>query len=72
MTPSEIKTARASFGLSQAAFADIIGVNPRTIRRWESGETVIPWRSELIVFIISDMDGAGRVEFIKSSRSPKP
>ena len=66
MTPSEIKTARASFGLSQAAFADIIGVNPRTIRRWESGETVIPWRSELIFFIISDMDGADRVEFIKS------
>jgi DNA-binding transcriptional regulator YiaG len=66
MTPSEIKAARTSFGLSQSAFADLIGVNPRTIRRWESGETVIPWRSELIVFIISNMDGAGRVEFIKS------
>ena len=33
-----VKTARAISGYSQEKFGDIIGVDARTVRRWESGE----------------------------------
>nr|DAE63228.1 MAG TPA: putative transcriptional regulator [Caudoviricetes sp.] len=38
MTPAEqIKSIRASTGLSQAKFAEIFGIQSRTLERWESG-----------------------------------
>lgn len=38
---NRIKELRKQCGLSQKAFADIVGVNVRTIQKWESGETAI-------------------------------
>lgn len=38
MTPAEqIKSIRASTGMSQAKFAEIFGIQSRTLERWESG-----------------------------------
>ena len=38
MTPAEqIKSIRASTGLSQAKFAETFGIQSRTLERWESG-----------------------------------
>lgn len=34
-----IRRARESAGLSREQLAELIGVNPRSVRRWESGET---------------------------------
>ena len=37
MTPSQIKQARKALGLSTGGFARALGVDPRTVRRWEDG-----------------------------------
>lgn len=43
MTPAELRAARESLGLSQAAFAAAVQVESgRTVRRWEAGERDIP------------------------------
>ena len=34
-----VSDARARLRISQAALARLIGVNPRTVARWEAGET---------------------------------
>lgn len=42
MTSTELHTIRTSHGLSLADAAHILGVNERTVRRWESGTSPIP------------------------------
>jgi len=43
LTPSDFRAARVTLGLSARAMAEALGgVNPRTIRRWESGDRAIP------------------------------
>jgi predicted transcriptional regulator len=34
----DIKKEREGLLLTQKAFAKLVGVNPRTVRRWESGD----------------------------------
>ena len=34
MQASDLRAALSEIGISQAAFADLAGVNPRTVRRW--------------------------------------
>ena len=36
MTPEEFKQTRQELGLSASKLADILGVDPRTVRRWEA------------------------------------
>ena len=38
MTPDKVREARREIGLSQAAFADLIGVSPRAVKYWERGQ----------------------------------
>jgi DNA-binding transcriptional regulator YiaG len=40
-TQDEIVAARNSLVMTQAAFADALGVNARTVQKWELGETKI-------------------------------
>ena len=42
MTSTELHAIRTSHGLSLADTAHILGVNERTVRRWESGTSPIP------------------------------
>ena len=49
MTPKEFREARHSLGLSQAKIAGELGVNVRTIKRWEAGDTNIPKTVELAI-----------------------
>lgn len=46
MTPDELKTARTTLGLTQAQFAQVLGLDgvhsARTVRRWEDAERDIP------------------------------
>jgi putative transcriptional regulator len=35
--PSEVSEARQSSGLSQAEFADALGISKRTLQEWEQG-----------------------------------
>lgn len=42
MTPSEIRDLRQSLGLTQAKFAEQLGVSFATLNRWENGRTPSP------------------------------
>ena len=42
MTPQEIRAVRERMALSSNAFAALLGVEGRTVRRWEDGTRDIP------------------------------
>lgn len=42
MTPAQFRAALAALGLSQVGAAHLLGYDPRTARRWASGELVVP------------------------------
>ena len=42
MTPEEFRAARERLGLSVGALARRLGVNVRTVRRWQNGHHNIP------------------------------
>lgn len=41
-TPADLKAARELCGLSQQALADLLGVNKRSVKRWERGDNPAP------------------------------
>ena len=41
MTKEELRSALYTLGLNQSEFARLIGVEPRQVRRWVAGDTVI-------------------------------
>lgn len=42
MSPDELRTALSRLSLSQSAAARTLGIDPRTMRRYVSGELPIP------------------------------
>jgi transcriptional regulator with XRE-family HTH domain len=38
--PAQVRFARLRLGLTQAQFAELLGVNPSTVLRWEQGRTM--------------------------------
>ena len=42
MTPSEFTAAREALHLSQRALAEVLGVHPNVVNRWERGGAKIP------------------------------
>jgi DNA-binding transcriptional regulator YiaG len=42
MTPNEYRQAIAALNLTQVGAATLLGVSPRTSRRWALGESEIP------------------------------
>ncbi len=38
MTPAEIRSIREHLGLSQEEFADVLNIDVRSVRRWETGQ----------------------------------
>lgn len=60
MTPTELKYARERMGISQDGLAKIIGIHPRTLRRYETGYYVIPKTVGLLVgYLLKDIDTEG-------------
>ena len=49
MTPPALKSARRALGLSARGMAVAVGVNPRTVRRWEAGDSRIPAAVSILV-----------------------
>jgi transcriptional regulator with XRE-family HTH domain len=49
MSPQEYRDALAALGLTQAAAAKLLGVDPRTSRRWALGERKIPKLVEIVL-----------------------
>lgn len=57
MTATELKTAREKIGLSQEGLAKMLGIHPRTVRRYETGYYVIPKTVVLLVgYLLKDID----------------
>lgn len=53
MTPSQLKQARQSLGLTQAAMAKAMGIGTRKWERWEGGHSPIsPEGARLIDLLI--------------------
>lgn len=42
MTPQQFRTVITKIGLSQVQAAHVLGVTPRTARRWALGEVKVP------------------------------
>ncbi len=60
MTPEQIRKARKTLGLTQAEFAEKLGLGAhggRTVRRWEAGERTITRRTELMVRVLLEEEG---------------
>ncbi len=54
MKPDELKSIRASLGLSQRALAAAIGVTVGTVSVWERGQYEIPQASSLAIRMIAE------------------
>ena len=55
MTPEKFKEIREMLGWSQAQMADYLGINYRTVGRWELGRTRIPHMAALLVLALGVM-----------------
>jgi|DEB0MinimDraft_6_1074348.scaffolds.fasta_scaffold65997_4 DNA-binding transcriptional regulator YiaG len=50
--PDDIYDARTALGMTQKQFAGHVGVDMRTVRRWENGEVPIPkWMTRMLLFM---------------------
>lgn len=49
MTSYELRDAVASLGLTQAQTAEAVGVSPRTMRAWLSGDAAVPQSAAIVI-----------------------
>ena len=42
MKGKELKTRRAALGMTQVELAEVLGVQPNTVARWENGVLAVP------------------------------
>lgn len=49
MTPDELRARLAALGMSGAALARALRVDPRTVRRWEAGEVDVPYSVQMLL-----------------------
>ena len=59
MTPAEYRKAIAELGLSPTEAGDFLTNNPRTSRRWASGESRVPKAVSMLLWLMLDLRGAG-------------
>ena len=58
MTGAEMAVRRHLIGLTPDELADVLDVNPRTVRSWESGRDLIPARIlDEMVALVRELDG---------------
>lgn len=69
MEPKEFKQIRNLIGLTQSALAYEMGVDLRTVRRWEAGEVTIPGPVELLMrtWATNEEHGMSRICFVTYS-----
>ena len=58
MTPDQYRSAIAALGLSQAEAGCFLTNNPRTSRRWASGESRVPKAVSMLLWLMLDLRGA--------------
>ena len=61
MTPTELRTIRATLGLSAEAMASLLQVQSgRTVRRWEAGEREVPGPVAVILTALRESQAVRR------------
>lgn len=70
MQPSDIRVTREKYGLSQTAFARILGLGDKTITRYENGSIADAAQNNLIMLVQQPSDFAQLLEKNKSKISP--
>jgi len=58
MTPAELRVVREWLGLTGEALGALIGVQDRTVRRWEAGQDRVPEGARLDIERLEDMAAA--------------
>ena len=54
MTPTDIRQARATLGLTQARAAALFGVDHRTWVKWEGAEREMPQPAQRLLILVSE------------------
>jgi transcriptional regulator with XRE-family HTH domain len=71
-----IKRLRKSAQLTQATVAAMVGIDPRTLRRWENGEAEAPLMYRMLMTAASELtvddDSAGAALSALSERARQP
>lgn len=49
-----VKSVRASLNLTQKAFANVLGVSPRTVEAWETGKTTPTPTAKKLIYLIQE------------------
>ena len=62
MTPDQTRAARDALGLTQAQLASVLGLGPRIVRAWESGERNPSPTAALAVALMLYVNGVLRNE----------
>jgi HTH-type transcriptional regulator/antitoxin MqsA len=57
LAPGEIESIRAQYGLSQAAFEQLIHAGPKTVTRWERGSVAPNGTADTLLRILRDEPG---------------
>lgn len=57
LAPGEIEAIRAQYGLSQAAFEQLIHAGPKTVTRWERGSVAPNGTADTLLRILRDEPG---------------
>jgi len=57
LAPAEIEAIRAQYGLSQAAFEQLIHAGPKTVTRWERGSVAPNGTADTLLRILRDEPG---------------
>jgi transcriptional regulator with XRE-family HTH domain len=60
MESDELKEKRAALGLTQAQLAEILGVKPNTVARWERGLLPVPRTVELAMETVERIQKKGK------------
>jgi transcriptional regulator with XRE-family HTH domain len=55
MTGREVRRTRKLLGLSQAAFAERVGVDVGTVSRWERGVLAIGSTAAILIRLLADL-----------------
>ena len=67
MTPEAFRDALRTLHMSQQAFARAVGVNPRTVRRWASGESPIAPTVVPLLHVLQKAHAAGGVVAVRAA-----
>jgi transcriptional regulator with XRE-family HTH domain len=57
MTPAQLRRLRKHKGWSQDDLAEVLGVHPMTVSKWERGEQPMDKRTQIAIRCLAEHDG---------------